>query len=749
MWAMPLSWLAFLASVIWRPERGQYDPWLDVGLYDIPFALAAIACWRGDEQRDVGDVGRRAWRILGSGLVVFVCGNVYGSIVVGDRDIYPSPADGMWLTFYVLLYVAIIGLVRSRVTRFSPSSWLDGGVAGLGVAALVVAFALGPALEITGGRFSVVATNLAYPAAELVLIVVLVTSVVAIRANDTSFWLLGAGIAVFGVSDVLYMFLEASDAYAEGGLLDVGWPLGAVLIGCAACAAAGAHPPATDIGQRFTIPTVFAATSVGLLIVGQRRDLSMAAIALAVGSLVVAAARVALTVHEVRALAASRVEARTDELTGLANRRRLLELLDDSVDAPDTTLALLIIDLDRFKEVNDSLGHVAGDELLRHVAGRLLDAVPPDVVVARLGGDEFALVVRNIDVDEAVAIGEHVRTALAEPFELAGMPIIADASIGVACSPQHGTTAAAILSHSDIAMYRAKRDRTGVEAYSAAADTLSPDHFELLADLRTAFTEHQFALHYQPQLDLRSGEVVGVEALVRWNHPERGLVPPHVFLPMLEQTNQMRALTSVVLRRSLADAAALSRAGVPLRMSVNISASDLVHEQLADDITRLLDQVGLRPEMLVIEVTEDTVMIDRVRSLRTLHQIRARGVHISVDDYGTGRASLSYIRDLPITELKLDRSFLEGVPHDTHNAAIVRSTIELAHSLDLPLVAEGVEDIEALEWLSLLGCDVGQGYHISRPMPIDMLRSWLLARSAPTKEPDVEPTRSLRVVEMM
>ncbi len=639
-------------------------------------------------------------------------------------------------------------MVRSRVARFSPSSWLDGGVAGLGIAALVVAFALGPTLEITGGNLSVVATNLAYPVAELVLIVILVTSVVATRASDRSFWLLGSGIAIFGVSDVLYMFLEASGTYAEGGLLDVGWPLGAVLMGSAACTARAADRPTKDIGQRFTIPTIFAATSVGLLLWGQGHDLAVVAILLTTSALVVAAMRVMLTLSEVRALAASRVEARTDELTGLANRRSLLELLD-AADAPDTTLALLMIDLDRFKEVNDSLGHAAGDRLLRFVGERLRDAVSPDVVVGRLGGDEFALVVRNLSSGEAVDMGKRIRTTLADPFDLEGMPIIADASIGVACSSEQGTTAATILARADIAMYRAKRDRTGVEAYCPAADTMSPDHFELLADLRAAFTGRQFVLHYQPQLDLRSGEVVGVEALVRWNHPRRGLVPPDTFLSMLEQTNQMSALTAVVLRQSLTDAAELGRAGVPIRMSVNISASDLVHEQLADKIARQLDRVGLRPEMLTIEVTEDTVMIDRVRSLRTLHQIRASGVNISVDDYGTGRASLSYIRDLPITELKLDRSFLEGIPVDTHNAAIVRSTIELAHALDLPLVAEGVEDQAALDWLANLGCDLGQGYHISRPMPLTQLRSWLLARSAPTVEPDVEPTRSRRVVEMM
>ena len=732
-WGMVLSWLSFVASVLWRPHRGQYNPWLDVVVYDVPFALAAISCWLArmpPEPNGINWTGRMAWRVLSIGLVVFMCGNVYGSVVVGDRDIFPSPADAMWLTFYVLAYVAIIGLVRSRVTRFPASSWLDGAVGGLGVAALVVAWVLGPTLDVTGGKLSVVATTLAYPAAEIVLIVVLITSAVAIRARDAAFGLLGAGIAVFCVADVLYMFREAAGTYAEGGLLDVGWPLAAVLMGFAAGTSGRSSVASNEMTQQFAVPSLFAATSIGLLVAGQRHEISMVAIVLATASLLVAVVRVTLTVREVKALAMSRLEARTDQLTGLANRRRAVELLVEAVDESDHPSALLIIDLDRFKEINDSLGHGAGDVVLCHAGRRLLTAAPNSSVVARIGGDEFALILPDHTASQASVVAARLRQALVEPIDLDGMQIVMDASIGIACAPAHGTTAEAIMASADTAMYRAKRERTGVEIFTVDVDTTSPDLFELLADLRAAFGKRQFTLHYQPQMSLRTGEVVGVEALVRWHHPERGLVSPGRFLPLLEQTNQMRALTAFVLRQALADAAELRLAGQAVRMSVNVSASDLVDEGLADIIAELLDEHGLDPRMLVVEITEDTVMIDRVRSLRTLRHIRALGVHISVDDYGTGRASLSYIRDLPITELKLDRSFLEGVPADTHNAAIVRSTIELSHSLHLPLVAEGVEDERALEWLRQLGCDLGQGFHISRPLPFSQLLAWMGERAA-------------------
>jgi EAL domain-containing protein (putative c-di-GMP-specific phosphodiesterase class I) len=247
----------------------------------------------------------------------------------------------------------------------------------------------------------------------------------------------------------------------------------------------------------------------------------------------------------------------------------------------------------------------------------------------------------------------------------------------------------------------------------------------LLGELHRAVAEKQLTLHYQPQLDLRTGRVCGVEALVRWRHPSRGLVQPDRFLALAEQFNLMPAVTAFVLGQALTDLAGLHAAGHRLRVSVNVSAADLIDASLPQLVEMCLAAAGMTADSLVVEVTEDTVMADRVRALEVLHRLRESGVHVSVDDYGTGQSSLSYLRDLPISEIKLDRAFLVGVPADTHNAAIVRSTIELAHALDLPIVTEGVEESEALDWLREVGCDLAQGYHIARPLPLEDLLGWL------------------------
>jgi diguanylate cyclase len=724
---MVTSWAAFAASVLLRPHRGQFNAWLDAGLYDIPFCFVAVACL---VRAAKDEAERLAWRSLGIGFGIFAIANLYGSLIIGDQEIYPSPADAGWLSFYVLVYVAMVQLIASRLTRFRPSEWLDGVVGGLGAAALVAALALGPALTLTEGKLSTVATNLAYPTAEIVLIIILVASGQILHARDASFWLLAAGLLVLCATDVTYLFQEAAGTYAEGGLLDVFWPLAAVLMGGASFVKRGVRAPLVETRQRLFIPAIFTATSVALLAYGQRHQISVVAIALAITALGAAAIRVTLTVREVKALAESRREARTDELTGLPNRRLLIEQLSIAVRESGTAAALLIVDLDGFKEVNDSLGHVEGDRLLHAVGQRFAQALPPNTLLGRLGGDEFALVLPASSAEEALGVAGLLREALRDPFSVHEVQVTVDTSIGIACSPEHGTTSEHLLSRADVAMFRAKRQRTGVETFDSNHDTTSTDRLQLIADLRAAFDEQQFTLRYQPQLDIRTGEICGVEALVRWDHPNRGLISPGVFLPLLEQVGLMTRLSVFVLRQALGDCSIMCRSGFPVRMSVNISASDLIGDGLADLISQLLLEHHLNPGDILIEVTEDTVMSDRVRSLSMLHRIRASGVHISIDDYGTGQASLSYVRDLPISQLKLDRSFLQGIPADTHNAAIVRSTIELAHALDLPIVAEGVEDAAALVWLRHLGCDIVQGFHISRPLTLSQLGSWLQAREA-------------------
>jgi diguanylate cyclase len=715
-----LSWLGFVATVAFRSHRGQFDPWFDAGVYNVPFALTALACWSRPAPNPATRLG---WRILGTGFAVFTLGDLYSSLVVGDQS-GPSGGDVLWLSFYLLTYLAIGQLIRGRVTRFHPSTWLDGAVGGLGAAALATALALGPVLTVTGGSFAVVATNLAYPTADLLMIVLLVTAGTAARMRDVSWWALLAGIAVFTVGDIRFMFLDAAGSYSEGGWLDISWPLGAVLVGLGSCVAG--RPSVTHAATRhFVIPAAFTGGSIGLLVYGQGRTLPTVAIALAVASLAAAAARVTLTVREVVSLAESRREARTDDLTGLANRRNLFECLGRELDRPGATTALLLLDLDRFKEVNDSLGHLAGDRLLHAISNRLAPVVPSGALLARLGGDEFAVVLPQTALIPATELAERLRVVLREPFTIEQMLIPVDVSIGVACAPEHAGTAEAMLTCADIAMYRAKRVRTGVEPFRTGQDEPSLERMAMLGELHQALAEGQLTLHYQPQLELNTGRVHGVEALVRWQHPVRGLIPPDAFLQLAEQVNLMPAVTSFVLRQALTDCASLRDAGWPLRVSVNVSAADLIDATLPELIELHLHDIGLPPSMLVVEVTEDTVMADRVRALQVLHRLRAAGVQISVDDYGTGQSSLSYLRDLPITEIKLDRAFLSGVPADTHNAAIVRSTIELAHALELPIVTEGVEEREALEWLRQVGCDLAQGFHIARPLTLDQLREWL------------------------
>jgi diguanylate cyclase len=739
--ALVLAWLAFAGSVAFRPHRGQFDPWFDVGLYNVPFLLTAYACWTRPDT--TSRTCRSGWRVLAGGFVLFTAANVHGSLLPAE-DGQPGLADAGWLLFYVVLYVAIVQLIRSRTSRFHPSSWLDGAVGGLGAAALATAFALGPVLGRTGASGLQVTVNLAYPTADLVLVVLLVAAGTATGVRDAAWWCLMLGLSVFAVSDIGFLLLSAAGSYSEGGWLDLGWPLGVTIVGLATCVRASPSG-AVESAQRFAVPAGFTIASVGLLVYGQHRALPALAVALAVASLAAGAIRVRMTVREVVLLAESRREARTDDLTGLANRRDLFERLTGELAEPQARTAMLLLDLDRFKEVNDSLGHLAGDRLLHAISERLSPQVPAGGLLARLGGDEFAVVLPGSSLDAAVGTAERLREVLREPFTMDGMLIPVDVSIGVAAAPDHAGTAEAMMTCADIAMYRAKRARTGVELFRAGQDQPSLDRMTMLGELHVAIAEQQLTLYYQPQLDLRTGQVWGLEALVRWQHPTRGLIQPDRFLGLAEQFNLMPAVTSFVLGRALADLADLHGRGHLLRVSVNVSAADLIDATLPELVELHLAEAGLPPETLVVEVTEDTVMADRVRALQVLHRLRAAGVHVSVDDYGTGQSSLSYLRDLPISEIKLDRAFLSGVPDDTHNAAIVRSTIELAHALELPIVTEGVEEGAALEWLREVGCDLAQGYHIARPLPLEELIAWLTGTgtAASLGTPGVpEPRRS-------
>jgi diguanylate cyclase (GGDEF)-like protein len=438
-------------------------------------------------------------------------------------------------------------------------------------------------------------------------------------------------------------------------------------------------------------------------------------------------------VHKTAALSVAREhESRHDVLTGLPNRTLVRQCMADAIIESDRTgdsVAFFLLDLDRFKDVNDTLGHHVGDQVLQHVARRLESVVRPQDTVARLGGDEFAVLLPAIrGRADAEEVASRIRAALTEPLSVEGMLLDLDASIGIAVYPDHAAEADQLMQRADVAMYLAKENRNGWETYEVERDPHSTARLSMFGQLRRALDEGELVLHYQPKVELAADDVVGVEALVRWQHPERGLLYPDEFVPLAEQTGLMRLLTAYVLDAALRQAAEWVDEGMPLRIAVNVSARDLHDSRFCDDVRSALERTGVSPALLEIELTERVVMADPTRGMENLHALARLGVRLTLDDFGTGYSSLSYLKRLPVTELKIDKSFVLRMDVDQDDATIVRSTIDLAHGLGLRVVAEGVETAQSLFRLTELGCDSAQGYFLSRPVTADAVRTWVRAR---------------------
>jgi diguanylate cyclase (GGDEF)-like protein len=412
-----------------------------------------------------------------------------------------------------------------------------------------------------------------------------------------------------------------------------------------------------------------------------------------------------------------------DSLTGLPNRLLLDDRLQQAMAHADrdmSSFALLICDLDRFKLINDSLGYRAGDELLQEVARRLATVVRTADTVARFGGDEFVLIGTSIaDAKDADDLATRVMDALQAPVRIADIDIHTSPSIGIAMYPDDGTTIQALLAHADAAMYSAKQNGRGTfRRYTAGMHAGTEDRVQLESDLHAALALNQFELHYQPKVDTRTGEVRSAEALIRWAHPTRGIVPPAEFIPLAEECGLIGAIGAWVMREACRQTRAWQNDGVPsLRVSVNLSASQFRDSGLVDSIRRALADAGLQPRYLEVELTESAVMSDPEQSIAILEHLSAMGVLVSVDDFGTGYSSMSYLRRFPIDKLKIDRVFIDEIVSRPEDASIVRAIVSLAHSLRLKVVAEGVETPAQLDFLKTAGCDEYQGYHFSRPLP--------------------------------
>ena len=411
--------------------------------------------------------------------------------------------------------------------------------------------------------------------------------------------------------------------------------------------------------------------------------------------------------------------AMSDDLTGLPNRGAIVNLVESRL-ARGRPLALLLVDLDHFKELNDTLGHAVGDLLLRKAGRRLSSVLGPDDMIGRLGGDEFAVVLAGpVSADCALAVAQQLRGRLEQPFDLQGVPVLVEASVGVAVSAAGATGVSELLRHADVAMYNAKRERTGVDVYAPERDGHTRDRLTLLGELAAGIPRGELVLVYQPLVSLTDGRLAGAEALVRWHHPVRGLLAPAQFIPAIDLTGVMRALTSHLVAAALTQAAEWRRLGIQVPVSVNLAPADVVDLELPDIVRCLLAEAGARPEDLRLEVTENAVMADLGRALAVLGSLRAIGVGLSVDDFGTGHSSLERLTELPVDELKIDRGFVLRMSGDDRQAAVVEAAVQLSHRLGLRVVAEGVETSETLDRLVALGCDVAQGFLFARPLDAD------------------------------
>jgi diguanylate cyclase (GGDEF)-like protein len=668
--------------------------------------------------------------LLGLGILSWTIGDgvLAAESAGGASPSVPSLADLFYLCFYPIVYVALVLLTRKHVNRLGATTWLDGAVAGLGAAALCSCFAFNTILQSVGGSAAAVATNLAYPIGDGLLLILAVGGTAIITGRNKTQWLLVAGaIGITAVGDTFNLFSGSGTPSHVGTIFNgIAWPCAILLISMAVWVRPPQRSPLSiDAAPGFLLPGLGAGAGLSILVVDTLHQVTPVAVGLATATLITVGIRLALSVHSLRLLTEKRHrQAITDELMGLGNRRQLFNLLDaffaDYADPEtvDRRLSLLYIDLDHFKEINDSFGHSAGDELLRQLGPRLIARLRETDVLVRVGGDELAVLILDTDSDYAATVAQRLIAELDQPFNLDTISVRVGASIGIASAPADATDSAGLLRCADLAMYRAKVGPAPYEIYRREVDD-DGNRLRLVDELRDAIIGGHLDVYYQPQIDLVTGERSAMEALVRWPHARLGLIPPLDFIPLAEDAGLMQSLTALVLERAVEQCAAWRAAGQMLTVSVNVSATNLLDAGFSGFVMTTLARHDVEPSSLILEITETTIIRDFELCKQVITQLRALGLGVSIDDFGAGVTSLAYLGSLAASELKLDRSFLTRLATgDTErNLALVRATIALGHKLNMRVVAEGIEDLEALNLIAAIGCDLAQGYYISQPMP--------------------------------
>lgn len=665
----------------------------------------------------------------------------------------------MYFAFSVLTFAAVLLLSAGQTVRSRVRLYLD---------CLVVAVALFVLLMATGGQTwfhetrREAAAGLApahvYPALDLFVAVVAVLALAHASAGQRGpLWLISAAFVLRELSDIALGYQIATDRFDAVYAADIGWATSLIVLGAAALMARGARPPAqpTDLVPTWAslwlpyLPLLMAGT-IGPVIV-MKGPLRVGVPVL----MTLVVMRQSYAAWETRRLlSAVADQALRDPLTGLANRILFHDRLAHAMalnQRDDRAVAVVSLDLDDFKLVNDSLGHPAADSVLVGVGERLSRCARPGDTVARLGGDEFALLLEG-RVDRSQLIAQNVVEAFEEPFVIDGQEMLLRPSVGmaVASSAEPDLAPEVLLTRADLAMYAAKRSRSPV-VYTFSPDMLliDPDVVEfsgieagqpgsdgasqvrLLGELRHAIDRGELDVVYQPKVELSTGRVVGVEALLRWPHPQLGVLRPDTFISLVRRQGLMRPVTDLVLEKALEDAARWTSLGTATPVAVNVFAPLLRDRQLPDRLCSALDDRGLPAHMLTVEITEDVVLDELAQVTEVLRGLREHGIRVAIDDFGSGYSALSYLRDLRIDEVKLDRHFIASVTGHKRAAAVVRAVIELSHELGITAVAEGVEDAETVAWLREHGCDIGQGYYLGMPVAASAVAELNVASRAP------------------
>jgi diguanylate cyclase (GGDEF)-like protein len=730
--ATAVTVLAYLASLAFmhRPLDGYssfWDGWVGNIACTMPIIPLLLRARHSSKLRS-------AWLALAGGVALNDVGNIV--YLLHDQNMHPipspAPSDVPYLLSYVGFAIGVTLITQRSYGARILSARLDGAIAGIAAGAVAATLWFDAVLNVSGNSLQVV-VGMSYPLMDLALLMLLVAGLARLRFRPNVTKLaLTLGIVWFLVGDIIDLNQVAAHTYVPDTLLDGTWLLGIWLLAVSAWKSPERRTePRTDEAVAphgiLVIPTICGVLSLAVLVRSLAHHTSHVSSMLAIFALLLVIVRMVATLREVRHGALNFRDARTDELTGLGNRRSFSEVCQEKLASLSKSqrLCVLLIDMDGFKEVNDSLGHRCGDELLNTVGERLQRGLSNRGTIARIGGDEFATSCVVTSIEEGVTIAQELNATLDEPISLDGVTVRIGVSIGVAISPEHGVSPADLLRSADVAMYQAKVSHTDVCTYNAEKDPNSRERLVMIDELRAAIESRELTLHFQPQLDLRTAAVRGVEALVRWKHPMRGLLYPDEIVSLAERVGLILPLTRAVLEQAIVEASRLDRAGHRLQMSVNITRYDLLDDQLPSFIYELLEKNEFPASSLTLEITESSVGEDPENAKRCIEKLRERGIGISIDDFGVGYSSMSQLLNLPIDELKVDKSFVQALGSDRRALAIVRSAIELARALDLTLVAEGIETSTNLAILEEIGADIGQGWAIAQPLSSVQLEKFL------------------------